>query len=183
MTDMQKGVLVCLAVLLFLYGLVALSIPSPARLQAEAENIVKVENIEPPISPDEIQVGGEVMYGEVPGKLITHQHPELTTRDLFEVEWDTERHVRVGMYRGHCIYTDQFRVWWEGHEHDEDDNCTITWMEATEVMGVYLGNQAEVYVLVNENEEDNDAYRICLHRDVDRLDVLDEDNNRIVSLR
>jgi hypothetical protein len=107
----------------------------------------------------------------------------MTTRDLFEVEWNKERHGFVGMYRGHHIYTDSFRVWWESRSRDDNGEDVYTWTESTEVVGVYLGNRAEVYVLLDEDEDEHTAYCICLCCNVDRLDVLDEQGNRIVSLR
>jgi len=163
------------AVILVVLCVVGVSIQnssmSLARARAEAENIVRVENIgERPIG----------MPNDVPD--IPKVWQKITTRDLFEVEWNRDLHKFVGTYRGHCIYTDSFRVWCDSwHEENGEDVCT--WTEATEVIGVYLGNQAEVYVLIDSDEEEHTAYQICLHRDVDRLDVLDEDGNRIVSLR
>jgi len=170
----RSGIFVMCAVLLLLWTMTSvtqLGRESTVKAVAEAENIARVENIgERPIG----------MPNDVPD--IPKEWQKITTRDLFEVEWNRDLHKFVGTYRGHCIYTDSFRVWWDSwHEENGEDVCT--WTEATEVIGVYLGNQAEVYVLIDSDEEEHTAYQICLHRDVDRLDVLDEDGNRIVSLR
>lgn len=155
------GVVIFLAFLLHM----ANARRSTAVALGEAQNIARVEQI------------GEMQL------IPSSEYVELTTRDLFEVEWNKEKHECVGTYREHLIYTDRFRVWWESRDEDENGEDVYTWTEATEVIGVYLGNQKMVHVLIDEDEEEHIAYRICLHRDVDRLDVLDEDNNRIVSLR